>query len=97
MKDTISILLILLGILGGYYSYSEFKNIDSVKNSFEYQGAQTIDNLAFNILGIERTNNYKKEIERRETQTTIIAIGSFILTVTGIIMLWKGHVIIKRN
>lgn len=87
MKALISILIIIVGILGIYYSYNEFKSIQDIEQTIEYKTNNTIDNLALNYLGIERENILEKEIQRRSKSAKTILVGSFIFVVAGILSL----------
>lgn len=93
MIKIISILVLVVGLLGLFYSYSEFQNINEIKQTFEYKANQTIDNLALNYLGIDRENVYSLDIKRRKKQATIVSIGSILFVVAGILLL----IIKKKN
>ncbi len=91
MKNIISSLIVLIGLLGGYYSYSEFQSIEELEQTLEYKTNQTIDNLALNYLGVERENIFAKELKRRKKQTTILSIGSILLIIAGIVLLFISN------
>ena len=91
MKTIISILIIIIGSLGLYYSFTEFQNIEELEQTLEYKTNQTIDNLALNYLGVERENIFAKELKRRKKQTTIIVIGSIVLIIAGTLLLFISN------
>lgn len=101
MKTILSILLIVIGLLGSYYSYSEFQSIEELEQTLEYKANQTIDNLALNYLGVKRENVFAKELKRRKKQTTILSIGSILLIIAGTVLLFisnsKSGVSLKSN
>jgi len=91
MKKIISILMILLGFLGAYYSYTEFQSIEELEQTLEYKINQTIDNLSLNYLGVEKENVFAKELKRRKKQTTILSIGSILLIIAGTVLLFISN------
>lgn len=90
MKTYIGIFVLILGILGGVYSFMEYQNLQEIKGTLEYKTGETTDNLAYNYLGIERENYLARDIKGKEQKVIIIAAGSLIFLLFGLVLIYKG-------
>jgi uncharacterized membrane protein YidH (DUF202 family) len=90
MKAILGIFFLIVGLLAAAYSYSEYQGTQDLKNGIEYKTAKTADNLAYNYLGVENENYLSKEVRQQERRTIIIAVGSLIAILFGIVLTIKG-------